>query len=1290
MPSNGLTCPLCNRTLSSPAELARHVATSHPAVPRSGPDARPSRPPHVSAAPPTRIPPPVSSPAAIATLHLWDDDGPGRDLCPGTREYRLFTTFPEFVATLDLPELCPSVLQLYAKLHVRISLVQYFALFDLHNYRFTAVTYSANSIDIAHGLYRDILDTQDDAQFHMLILSQLLELLHPTVPHPDTTTATLVQNPVLLRHAGTRGLIATQNSFIETHLRQHKIESSLLNCVTTSAMSAQDRDFLRNALLSDVNTAALCGVSDGNADAVLDMRLAVLARVYPHLHGPAFDGARAHGSLLNRLWDTYLPVSEWIIGQVLSRREAHPDEAYVLGLTGPQGSGKTTLNTILTLILNARHYKSVGFSLDDLYKTHAERRELKDSCKYYRFRGPPGTHDLQLGSRVMRELRQSGEGTVVRIPVFDKSLHKGDGDRLPETRWQRVEGRIDVVIFDGWCVGARPVDDAELDAPINDIEASDTYDDADGTFRRRINHALRDYASLFGECDDLVVLQVPTIGSIYRWRQLQETQLAATKGAAMEEGTVRRFVDYYMPTTERYMLPLAEDPEKGASLVLTLGDEHGVRQLKRFEPATGTNRDVAFLHSAAEERINELFRNPQRGVNRDLGTTVVIMDGVGLAPMDEENPLLHCSTPTLDMLASSAWPGALGSSWRPLPSDLTAGTPHPPPFMDGATVMGSAIHAASAELGLKEGQPGDSAVGHSSLAVAGYQRKYIGLIWEAIRNGSFARNDAISKPIEHVLEMRNRYAHSKLHIWGMCSRGYIHSDIEILFALMQLCAERGLHKEELVLHVVTDGKDVPKDTASEYVAELEAMCRQLGVGVIGTICGRDGWMCNRDRRFTKERNAPAARCVIYGEGVASDAPSALEAIQLAKEGTCGRQYGEDIDRFLDPTHIAGVQSKVESGDAMLCFNLREDRSVIFPQSFVFPLVDSGDLKDFLYATLIELRTLKRERPYHLVGFRQKEPGERAPLYLLRAGLVVSTFAESEKGNEVSSGYFGGHVGTIGKGMGALSVLIEVDPEAYPTSPTHPYDAPEMKAEEVTNLITQGMGGGVAILANLCNGDVIGHYGDKGATQISMGIVDRKIRRLLKEAQTKGVILMITADHGCAESWGPMHTANVVPLHIIFPGQHREMARGMIVGAGVKALTDVEPTRFMLLGAPQPEHMTGDSVLIPDVAQLSDSDVLYEVLIGAARNNLALLRRCPEKERMKAIMTRLHAFGDRQSVRMFVLRLHARLNLLRQVECPFLVEFLERIPDDLLPSGWATTHAHGVPSSGSPRAMADHR
>jgi bisphosphoglycerate-independent phosphoglycerate mutase len=1046
--------------------------------------------------------------------------------------------------------------------------------------------------------------------------------------------------------------------------------------VETGSISVTDTAFLEQDLVDRLDTASLCNATLRDVRAALTERLRRLGGVYESFRAVKEGALGIRESLLYQLWSTYIPLAEWVAVRLNSRRRLYPEEAYVLGLTGPQGSGKTTISAILGRLLEAQGFRTVAISIDDIYLTYEERRALAAECPWYRFRGLPGTHDVDLGWKVIRSLRRSSEGTVVKVPVFDKSLNSGQGDRLPEDRWRRCRRKIDIVLFEGWCVGARPVGERGLQDPINSIESCAAYDDSAGTFRRRVDEELQRYGRLFDECDDLVVLHVPNTSNIYRWRGAQEAKLKAATGAGMDPETVRAFVDFFLPATERYVMPLGRDPAGGASLVLTIGDDRGIRQVRRYEsgePDTGAGR---LLTLEREEAIKDSFQRPDREIRRDLGTALIVTDGVGVAPVDEKNPLFYCETPNLNALTSPVWSQVLAPLWRRCAvKPLWPGPGYPRVV---ATILGTNVHAASEQLGLRHGQPGDSSVGHSSLGLGRYVRRYVGIIWDAIETGMLAQNRAIRTPIEHVVKSRAAYTRPKLHLWGICSRGYVHSDLDILFEILTICARQGLRRNEVVLHVVTDGKDVPKATSNQYVSEVEAVLGQVGVGVIGTICGRDGWICNRDRRFSQERNGPAARCILEGTGVLPDSPNALAAIKQGQDSPTGRKYGEDLDRFLPPTHIAGVDSKVESGDAMLCFNLREDRSVLFAQDYLFPLVDAGHIRHFVYSTLIPLRTLSRPRPYHMAAFDGQESGERAPVALLRAGFALRAFAESEKGNEVTGTYLGESSEAIGSRLGELADLLQVDGEQFPSTPAHPKQEPQMKAERVSNLVTKGMERGAAVIANICNGDVIGHYGDKEATRRTMRVVDEQLGEIIDAAQAKGVVLLITSDHGCVETWGPMHSANLVPLQAVFPGELREMAEGLIIGAGAKTLGDVEPTRFMLLRVPQPPDMTGDSIFIPDTSRWSDERLAREVMADAARNNFALLRRCPDKARIRRVVKMLVASREKQVVRMFLLRLERRLEALHKAQCPFVDEFRQRLPGEVRAS-WGLPGLQDDPS-----------
>ncbi len=305
--------------------------------------------------------------------------------------------------------------------------------------------------------------------------------------------------------------------------------------------------------------------------------------------GDPYDALRKQLNLNPGDFDHLIPTIVQLAKWVLQRRQARFDSgvggAYTLGITGGQGSGKTTIRRLLEYELQQAGLRTAGFSLDDIYKTLAEREKLQQTCPHYRFRGLFGTHDVGLGMSTLHSLKHGSSGTA-QIPVFEKSIAQGKGDRLPLDVWHTAELPVDVVIFEGWCIGAQPVSDAELGSPCCPVESNPKYDDADGTFRQRINTELREYQALFGELSDLLVLHVPQIEAIHNWRLKQEALLRAQTGSGMDGELVARFVEYYIPSTIRYVLPLGENPVGRADLVLALDNKHRITTIKEVEGST--------------------------------------------------------------------------------------------------------------------------------------------------------------------------------------------------------------------------------------------------------------------------------------------------------------------------------------------------------------------------------------------------------------------------------------------------------------------------------------------------------------------------------------------------------------------------------------------------------------------------------------------------------------------------------------------------------------------------------
>lgn len=237
----------------------------------------------------------------------------------------------------------------------------------------------------------------------------------------------------------------------------------------------------------------------------------------------------------------------------------------IMGLCGPQGSGKSTIAAAVVRLLQARGRTAVAVSLDDFYLTREARLRLaKEVHPLLATRGPPGTHDPLLAGAVLDQLRSAGK---VNLPAFDKA----EDTRVPRGRWETVASPVDVVIFEGWCVGARAQGAAALATPVNDLEREG---DPDGTWRTYVNEQLDGpYLKLFERLHELVLLQPPSFDVVLGWRAEQEAKLRARTGKGMTDEELVRFVQHYerltrwilaeMPERAHLVVPLAADRTPG-------------------------------------------------------------------------------------------------------------------------------------------------------------------------------------------------------------------------------------------------------------------------------------------------------------------------------------------------------------------------------------------------------------------------------------------------------------------------------------------------------------------------------------------------------------------------------------------------------------------------------------------------------------------------------------------------------------------------------------------------------
>lgn len=273
-------------------------------------------------------------------------------------------------------------------------------------------------------------------------------------------------------------------------------------------------------------------------------------------------------SLMDDIDRIYVPLAK-LISEGLNMAS----KTQIIGINGAQGSGKTTFSNLMKIVLEMGfNLRVAAFSIDDIYMTRASREELAASVHpLFLTRGVPGTHDVTLGISTLDALCNATPETVTYIPRFDKAVD----DRVPEALWERFEGRPDVILFDGWMMGAVEQSEADLVNPINALEERE---DADGAWRRYVNDQLKnEYKPLFERLDLLVMLQVSSFDKVYEWRSLQEQKLlmqaqGRKNSRIMNADELLRFISHYERLTRHI---LAEMPSR-ADMLFRVNDDHRI------------------------------------------------------------------------------------------------------------------------------------------------------------------------------------------------------------------------------------------------------------------------------------------------------------------------------------------------------------------------------------------------------------------------------------------------------------------------------------------------------------------------------------------------------------------------------------------------------------------------------------------------------------------------------------------------------------------------------------------
>ena len=506
-------------------------------------------------------------------------------------------------------------------------------------------------------------------------------------------------------------------------------------------------------------------------------------------------------------------------------------------------------------------------------------------------------------------------------------------------------------------------------------------------------------------------------------------------------------------------------------------------------------------------------------------TMLMILDGFGINNNEDGNAIKLAKTPNIDKLMKK-YPTA-------------------------------EINTSGENVGLPEGQMGNSEVGHTNIGAGRIVYQELTRITKSIENGDFFTNQEFISAIENC-----KKNNSKLHIMGLLSDGGVHSHIRHLYALLELAKRRDF--EDVFIHCFLDGRDTPPASGEGYLADLEEKIKEKGVGKIASISGRY-YSMDRDKRW--ERTEKTYDALVYGKG--STAKKAIMAIEQSYQK-------EEFDEFVEPivmTNSEGPVAKIENHDSVIFFNFRPDRA----RQITRALVDN-EFNEFrtkkMNLYFVCFTNYDKKMPNVHVAFKKERLKNTLGEIISKKGLTQLRIAETEKYAHVTFFFNGGEERQY---KGEDRILVESPKVAT-------YDMkPEMSAYEVTDKVIESINSEKynSIILNFANPDMVGHTGSLTAAIKAIETIDECIGRIVKTVNRLNGTLIITADHGNCEQMidyttGEPHTAhttNPVPLILITKRKDIKLKSGK--------LADLAPTILDLIGIEKPNEMTGESLLMFD-------------------------------------------------------------------------------------------------------------
>lgn len=505
---------------------------------------------------------------------------------------------------------------------------------------------------------------------------------------------------------------------------------------------------------------------------------------------------------------------------------------------------------------------------------------------------------------------------------------------------------------------------------------------------------------------------------------------------------------------------------------------------------------------------------------------LMVLDGYGLNDNSEGNAIAQANTPVMDKLMKEC------------------------PFKPG--------NASGMDVGLPDGQMGNSEVGHMNIGAGRIIYQDLTRITKAIEDGDFFENKILLQAVDNV-----KKHNSDLHMFGLLSDGGVHSHNTHLYALLELAKRNGL--ENVYVHCFLDGRDTPPTSGKDYVAELQAKMDEIGVGKIATVHGRY-YAMDRDNNW--DRVEKAYKALVEGEG-----KKASDGVQAVADS-----YAEDVtDEFVVPTVVekdGKPLTTIKANDSVIFYNFRPDRAREITRAFCDESFDHFERANgFMPLTYVCFKDYDETIGNKLVAFEKEEIVNTFGEFLAAHGKKQLRLAETEKYAHVTF-FFNGGVEEPNK---------DEERSLVKSPSVATYDLqPEMSAPEVGERLTAAITSDKydVIVINFANPDMVGHTGVISAAIAAVERIDQCVGAAVEAVKQVGGVLFICADHGNAEKMidsetgnpHTAHTTNQVPFILVNYDDAYTLRDG-------GRLADIAPTLIEIMGMEPPKEMTGKSLLV---------------------------------------------------------------------------------------------------------------